>query len=369
MFHMHARRCAAMLVFAVCGYAAPQQFAALGDFRLASGEVIRNCRIGYRTYGQLAADRSNVVLWPTWFTGRTAQLDGMIGAGKLVDPSTGLFVVTVDALGNGVSTSASNSTAQPRMKFPRFTVRDMVESQRVLLAGHLGVKHVHAVIGISMGGMQTFQWVVSHPEFMDAAVPIVGTPRLSASDRLLWSAEANAIRNDREWNGGDYEVQPVLRAVHLIHTFALHTPAWRNRTTAPEQWRELMMETERTAGAFDANDWLRQLEAMLSHDVYAGRGIDEVAKTIRARMLIIVAAQDHMVSPEESLRLAQALKAEALVLSGDCGHLATGCEESKYRDRVRQLLEPARDHQARVPAGSLAAAGQGSFGITIQATR
>jgi homoserine O-acetyltransferase len=269
----------------------------------------------------------------------------------MVDPSTGLFVVTVDALGNGVSTSPSNSSEQPRMKFPRFTVRDMVESQRRLLTEHLGVTHVRAVMGISMGGIQTFQWVVSHPAFMDVAIPIVGTPRVSASDRLLWSAEAHAIRNDREWNGGEYQVQPALRAVHLMHTFALQTPAWRNRTTAPEQWRELMMETERGAGSFDANDWLRQLEAMLSHDVYAGRSVEDVAKGIRARLLIVVAAQDHMVSPEESLRLAKALKAEPVVLTGDCGHLANGCEETKYRDRVRKLLEPERAHQARAATG------------------
>jgi homoserine O-acetyltransferase/O-succinyltransferase len=358
---------AAVLVFS--SHAAEQQFADLGDFKLESGEVIRNCRIGYRTYGRLAPDRSNVVLWPTWFTGRTAQLETMIGTGKLVDPAIGVFVVTVDALGNGVSTSPSNSTDQPRMKFPHFTIRDMVESQRRLLAERLGITHLRAVMGISMGGMQTFQWVVSNPEFMDVAVPIVGTPRLTASDRLLWAAEAHAIRSDSEWKGGEYQVQPTLRAVHLMHSYALYTPAWRNRTTAPEQARELMMETERGAGAFDANDWLRQLEAMMSHDIYAGRPLDVVARNIRARMLIVVAAQDHMVSPEESLRLAKMARAEPLVLGGDCGHMATGCEESGFRDRVKKWIEPERAHQARVPAGSAAAAGQGSFGMTIQATR
>jgi homoserine O-acetyltransferase len=356
-------------VFAFSAYAAEQQFADLGDFRLESGEVIRNCRIGYRTYGRMAPDGSNIVLWPTWFTGRTAQLEPMIGPGKLVDPAIGVFIVAVDALGNGVSTSPSNSTEQPRMKFPHFTIRDMVESQRRLLSEHFRAEHVRAVRGISMGGMQTFQWVVSHPEFMDVAVPIVGTPRLTASDRLLWSAEAHAIRSDKDWNGGEYQLQPALRAVHLMHAFALYTPGWRNRTTPPEQTRELIMQTEREAGAFDANDWLRQLEAMLSHDVYAAASPEAVAKRIRARMLIIVAAQDHMVSPDEALLFAKALRADPLVLMGDCGHMATSCQESGYRDRLRQWLEPERLHQARVPAGSLAAMGQGSFGMTIQATK
>jgi homoserine O-acetyltransferase len=293
-------------------------------------------------------DGSNVVLWPTWFTGRTAQLEPMIGPGRTVDPSTGVFVVTVDALGNGVSSSPSNSAEQPRMRFPRFTIRDMVETQRRLLTEHLRVNRIRAVMGISMGGMQTFEWAVSHPEFMDVAVPIVGTPRLSASDKLLWSAEALAIRADKDWNGGEYAVQPPLRAVHLMHTFALQTPAWRNRETPPEQWRELMLQIERGSDRFDANDWLRQLEAMLSHDIYARHGsVEETAKKIRARVLIIVASQDHMVSPEESLKLAKALGREPIVLTGDCGHLANGCEEEKFRVRVRQLLEPERGRQAR----------------------
>ena len=108
-----ARRFTVAFALVVRAYGAQQQFAELGDLKLESGEVIRNCRIGYRTYGTLAPDRSNVVLWPTWFTGRTAQLEPMIGPGKLLDPALGVFVVTVDALGNGVSTSPSNSTELP----------------------------------------------------------------------------------------------------------------------------------------------------------------------------------------------------------------------------------------------------------------
>jgi len=109
-----------------------QQFASLGDFKLESGETIRDCKLGYRTFGQINSDRSNAVLFPTWFTGTTAQLVELVGPGKIVDSSK-YYVILVDALGDGISTSPSNSQTQPHMKFQKFGIRDMVASQHQLL--------------------------------------------------------------------------------------------------------------------------------------------------------------------------------------------------------------------------------------------
>ena len=97
-----------------------QKFATLGDFKLISGEVIRDCRIGYRTFGRLNTEKSNVILFPTWSMGTTEQLQGNVGPAKLADSSK-YFVVLMDALANGISSSPSNSSLQPRMKFPRIT--------------------------------------------------------------------------------------------------------------------------------------------------------------------------------------------------------------------------------------------------------
>jgi homoserine O-acetyltransferase len=101
------------------------KFAELGDFRLVNGEVIHDCRLGYRTFGKLNAEKSKAVLFPTWFTGTTENLLGLIGPGKLVDPDK-YFVILAEALGNGVSSSPSNSKQQPRMRFPALAIRDVL---------------------------------------------------------------------------------------------------------------------------------------------------------------------------------------------------------------------------------------------------
>src|ERR1700760_183412 len=131
----------------------PLQYASLGDLKLESGAVIHDCRIGYRTMGTLNAAKSNVVLFPTWLGGRSGDVAMNIGPGKFVDSSK-YFVILVDALGNGVSCSPSNSTRQHGVDFPQFSVRDMVYSQYRLLTETLHLAHLHAVAGLSMGGIQ-----------------------------------------------------------------------------------------------------------------------------------------------------------------------------------------------------------------------
>lgn len=98
------------------------------------------------------------------------------------------------------------------MRFPKITIRDMVNTQHELLTRVLHIRHVKVVMGISMGGMQTFQWMTAYPDFLDKAVPIVGSPRLAPYDLLHWQAEIDAIETDPAWNGGDYRKNPARGA-------------------------------------------------------------------------------------------------------------------------------------------------------------
>jgi homoserine O-acetyltransferase len=141
---------ASLLVFSIPAHAQEQKFASLGEFKLESGEVIHDCRVGYRTFGKLNADGSNAILFPTWANGTTDQLQHTIGPHTGVVDYADYFVILIDALANGVSSSPSNSAAQSRMKFPKITVRDMVNSQYQVAYWHAGAEapqgggwHVH----------------------------------------------------------------------------------------------------------------------------------------------------------------------------------------------------------------------------------
>jgi len=318
------------------------QFADLGDFRLESGASIDNCRVGYRTFGSLNAGKSNAIVFPTWFGGTTKDLVELIGSGKLIDSSK-YFVIAVDALGDGVSSSPSNSERQPHMKFPALAIRDMVNSQHQLVKEVLHIPHLRAVMGVSMGGMQTFQWMVAYPGFMDSVIPIVGSPKLTSYDLLLWQSGIHAIQADANWKGGEYTSPPEagLRTLADIDGLAIQTPAYRVAHTKPEEFRKYLDAQEtNTIHGFDANNWIRQAQAMMGHDVSRPFGGDmaKAAAAVNAHVLVVVGLQDHMVNPAPALAFARLLHAHTLELDSDCGHLVTDCESSKVGAAIAAFL-------------------------------
>ena len=334
----------AMLIAALvvpAAYAQQQQMAQLGECPLESGQRLLDCRLGYRTFGHLAPDKRNVIISPTAAYGVSALSVNMVGPGKLLDSSK-YFVIVMDSLSNGVSSSPSNSKQQPRMQFPHITIKDMVDVEHMFLVTKLHIHHVEAVIGDSMGGMQTFQWVVSYPDFMDKAVSIVGSPRLAPYDMLLWQTEIDAMEGDPSWKGGNYDSDPSASLAAKISRLTLSTPANMNRTYSRESVLESPSVPKAAAFAFpDVNDRIRQLEAMMSLDVSRdfGGSMEKAAANVKAPMLVIVSRQDHTVTPQPALDFAAALHAETLVLDSDCGHGAPFCEADLVSRRVNEFLE------------------------------
>lgn len=325
-----------LLAFAGSLAAQQQQFAELGDVALVQGGVLKNCRIGYRTFGTLNADKSNVVLFPTWAAGKSEQFAGTVGPGKWLE-LPGHYVIVVDALANGVSSSPSNSAEQPRMHFPRITIRDMVETQHRLLTEVLHIQHVKAVMGISMGGMQTFQWMVAYPGFMDRATPIVGSPQLAPYDLMLWQTRIDAIKNHRNWNDGNYTVNPTSLIDAEFGALTGSTPEAYNAKTTREQVQQQLAEA-RTKPTMDANDKIRQMEAMMSLDVADGGSLEDAARKVKAKVLVIPSLHDHVVTPGPALRFAELLRAQTLVLENNCGHGAPNCDQAKVGEAVRAFL-------------------------------
>ena len=325
--------------FSPAAFAQEQQFANLADFKLESGETIHDCRIGYRIFGALNAAKSNAILIPTWANGTTEQMKASFATNPVVNGSE-YFVIAMDALSNGVSSSPSNSATQPRMKFPKVTVRDMVNSQHQVVTETLGLRHLRAVIGISMGGMQTFEWMVAYPTFMDVAIPIVGSPRLAPYDLLLWQTQIDAIVTNPAWNHGDYNENPSRLVEFELGALLLTSPQQYNKDKTRQQVFESLAEAK-DAPTPDANNKIRQAEAMMALDVSKdfGGSMERAAAAVKAKVLVIVAKYDHVVTPQPARDFAALLHAPILELESDCGHSATGCEGEKVTAAVANFLQ------------------------------
>jgi homoserine O-acetyltransferase len=307
-----------------------QQFAEFGDFKLRDGGVVHEFRIGYRTLGRLNSDKSNVVLWPTWIGSKSQDLLPFIGPGNVVDTNH-YFVILIDAIGNGISTSPSNSKRQPLMKFPKFTIRDMVEAEHRLCTDVLHLSHLHAVLGISMGGMQAFEWVVTYPDFMDIGIPMSGSPQSTSFDKLNWTAQIDAIELDPAWNHG-HPTGPLGRGFALseeIGSMNGTSPSYRVAHTSPEDFDRFVAEIRKNAkgDAGTASDQIRQRQAIIALDIPGefSMTLEQAAKRVRAKLLIVVSAQDHVVNPRPALEFAAAINAPVVNLNSPCGHQSFTC--------------------------------------------
>ncbi|WP_018261670.1 alpha/beta fold hydrolase [Methylobacterium sp. WSM2598] len=314
----------------------PLQRLALGDLPLESGEVIRDFSIAYTTEGTLNAAKSNAVLMVTAISGNHHRIDFMIGPGKGLDTDR-LFVIKTNAIGNGLTTSPSTSTSQHGPDFPHFSIRDMVESQHRLLQ-HLGITHLVAVAGASMGGMQVLQWGVSHPEVMDGLVALTPMARTTAWSIAVNHATRQALMLDPAFQGGRYTKQPEagwrMRA-DVLQVLATRTPeAMRRQFAEPMDvvpWITAQEDAVVKSG-FDANDWIAQTWAYDRHNVgdtkVEGRAVFggdplRALRSIKAKALLMSGMLDLYNPVENGIEAAQAIPdGRHLTIPSVQGHVA-----------------------------------------------
>ena len=145
----------------------------LGDVVLQGGATLRDAKLAYKTYGELNADKSNAIVYPTWYSGRHWDNEWLIGEGMALDPAN-YFIIVPNMLGNGLSSSPSN-TPPPydKARFPNVTFYDQVQQQHKLVTEKFGIETLPLVTGWSMGAGQTYQWAVSFPDMVAARVPVL----------------------------------------------------------------------------------------------------------------------------------------------------------------------------------------------------
>ena len=303
----------------------------LGDFKTASGKEIKNCEIGYSTLGKLNADKSNVVLWSTWINGKSEDICNEIA--PLMMDTTGLYIVVVDAFGNGISSSPSNHPS-----FPDIMIRDMLNSQYELLTKYLHINHVKTLMGISIGGLQVMEWLVSYPGFADYAVSIEGSPKLSTYDLMLWKTEAALLSLPAADERSKELTQRMVSNLNVLH---LWTPSYWLHGAKQEQADSIMLAKQiDDLKNIKPEDMLCQVRAIINQDIYksCGKTIADMKEQIKTKTLIIVSKSDYLVNPQSSIDLAKAIGATLLELDNDCGHFGFICDQLLVKETVTKFL-------------------------------
>jgi homoserine O-acetyltransferase len=270
------------------------------DFRFGSGEILGELRQSYLTAGRPRYDEhgriENAVLLLHNTTGAgndwlSPDLGGhLFRAGQPLDTSR-FFVIMPDCIGFGSSSKPSDGL---RARFPQYRYADIVEAQKRLLTEHLKIAHLRLVLGLSMGGMLTWLWGATYPEFMDALVPIACQPTaMSGRNWIQRRMSIEAIRNDPGWKGGDYVSQPTHYTLTPIGAIFIQSVV-RIQETAPtrEAADALYRQMVKRAREGDANDRLYQIEASMDYDPAP------MLEQILAPTLAINFADDELNPPE-----------------------------------------------------------------------
>jgi homoserine O-acetyltransferase len=278
---------------------APHRYFACGDFILESGAAIRDLRLSYAIHGDWADSSLPVAVVLCAIASTHHRLDFLIGPGKALDPSC-MRIIAIDAIGNGLTTSPSSSRTQPAMAFPRFTMRDMVRSQKMLLDS-LGIARLAVVAGASMGGMQALQWGVMYPDAMCrivAMTPMAKTTPWAAGVNL---AARQALQAGLAGHGGGLPYPPGLWAgwSAIMQLLCPHTPEYVDQAfqdvDAMQAW--LADRTRWWEGQnFDPVDWIYQSWAYDGHDVGLSAGFRgdtlRALRSVRASTLIVAPPLD-----------------------------------------------------------------------------
>ena len=213
----------------------------LGDLVLDSGETLRSGQLAYRTFGTLNAERSNAILVTTWFSGTgKVMADVYVGPGHALDPDR-YFIIIIDQLGSGVSSSPHNMPAPQSMaKFPKLSISDDVRAQHRLLTDLFGIGRLALVVGGSMGGQQVYEWAVAFPAMVERAAPIAATARISLHQRVFVESLKQALTSDPAWNAGWYGAGQDLHAGLDRLALAVATLGWSPQFYQEERWRTVL---------------------------------------------------------------------------------------------------------------------------------
>ena len=323
----------------------------LGDFVLEEGYTLRGCRLAYMTFGELNEAKDNAILVTTWYSG-THQIwdDAYIGPEHALNPEK-YFIVVINQIGNGLSTSPHNTEGPHAMAgFPNVRIGDDVRAQEQLLREQFGIEELELVVGGSMGAQQTYEWAVRFPEKVKRAAPIAGTARNTPHDFIYTETLIEALVSDPGFNGGWYESAADVRAGLARHARIWSVMGFSTEFWKQEQWRPLGFASadDFQTGFVDAyfqpmdpNGLLCMAWKWQRGDVsrHTGGDLSEALGRVQAKTFVIPISED-MFFPVRDCQTEQKLvpDSELRVVESEAGHLGLFGFEETYMPQIDQHL-------------------------------
>ncbi|HNP36425.1 MAG TPA: homoserine O-acetyltransferase [Woeseiaceae bacterium] len=311
-----------------------------GNFALENGAVLQDVEIAYRTWGEPGNAAEHAILICHALTGSAdveAWWPGIIGAGKAFDPARD-YIVCANILGScygstGPVSEKPGANERYRADFPRISVRDMVNVQRILL-DELGIGRIKLVTGPSLGGMQALEWALMYPERVGSVVPIGVGGQHSAWCIAVSEAQRAAIAADSNWKGGFYsDDAPPEKGLAAARMMAVCTyRSWvsfdqrfgreRRVDGSFEAQSYLRHQGEKINRRFDANTYVTLTHAMHTHDLARGRGkYPDVLARLTQPALVVSVSSDALYPPREQKFLADHMpNADYAILNSEHGH-------------------------------------------------
>lgn len=354
------------------------------DFELECGRTIP-LRIGYETYGELNEKKDNCILVSHYFTATShaagvytekdeipGYWDGLIGPGKAIDTDK-YFVVSCDNLCNiqikdpyvittGPASIDPNTGKPYGLRFPPVSTRDLAYSQLLLLKS-LGIGHVKAVAGPSLGGMVAMQIAVHEPDFADKFIGVVTAPYNYIGPSFQY-AVWDAAKNDPDFNNGDYygkaepvyAIETVCKNLMLTIYSADYLEKMFERDPKDEApYRDVFAVTcfekklsyiaKLMSEKMDMNSWIYASHITMNHDIRHGfKDLDDAAGRIKAKTLLISNRQDNLENWHSSEKLADAVNrtggnAKFVILDDELGHMTGMMKTSLFADEIKEFLE------------------------------
>ncbi len=283
-----------------------------GDVVLQSGATIRNCKLAYKTFGQLNACKDNAIVYPTWYSGQHYDNEWLVGQGMALDPEK-WFIIIPNMLGNGLS-SSPNNTPEPYNgpRFPRVTAYDNVRLQHRLVTEKFGIGRLSLVVGWSMGALQTFHWGALHPDMVERIAPFCGSAKCSRHNFVFLEGVKAALTADAVFAGGWYKTKPEtgLRAMARVYAGWGFSQAFYRQQLDISKMGYSSLEDFLVAfweGLFlakDANNLLAMLWTWQNGDISAnplyGGDFAKALGAIKAKAYVMPGRTDLYFPPEDS---------------------------------------------------------------------